>query len=62
MQTQNFYKGLDSTTQTMIDASARGALIKKNENEAYELLEDIASNLYMWSYERSMPHRKIDGI
>ena len=62
MQIQNFYMGLDSTTQTMIDVSVGGALMKKNENEAYELLEDMVNNLYMWSYERSMPHKKTDGI
>ena len=62
MQIQNFYKGLDSTTKTMIDSLARGALMKKNVNEAYDLLEDMVANIYMWSYARSMPPKKTSRI
>ena len=46
----------------MIDALAKGALMKKNENEAYELLEDMAANLYMWSNERSTTPKKVIRI
>ena len=47
MQIYDFYKDLTSDSQTLIDASARGALMKKKENEAFELLEDKASNNYL---------------
>ena len=48
MQIYNFYKDLTSDSRTLIDASTRGALMKKNENKAFELLEDMASNNYLW--------------
>ena len=34
MHILNFYKGLTSTSRTLIDASSEGALMKKNEDEA----------------------------
>ena len=39
-----FYNGLSDPTQTFIDASARGALMKKTTDQAYEILEDMATN------------------
>ncbi|XP_024022201.1 uncharacterized protein LOC112091842 [Morus notabilis] len=38
-----------------------GALMKKTEDEAYELLEDMATNNYQWPSERSIP-KKIAGL
>ena len=36
--------------------------MKKNENEAYELLKDMVSNNYLWSSERLPPPKKVAGI
>jgi len=59
MQVHNFYNGLSGTTRTLIDASAGGALMKKTEDEAYELLEDMATNNYQWPSERSLPKKTV---
>ena len=53
-QVQTFYNGLGSTTRTMIDATARGTLMGKTSEVAYELLEEMASNNYQWSLEWSI--------
>ena len=36
----------------MIDAAAGGALMDKERDEAYELLEEMASDNYQWQSER----------
>ena len=36
--------------------------MKKNENKAYELLEDMASNNYLWSSKRLPLPKKVGGI
>ena len=61
MQVHNFYNGLTGTTRTLIDASAGGTLMKKTDEEAYELLEDMATNNYQWPSERSTP-KKVAGV
>ena len=55
MQIHSFYKGLTSIARTLLDTSARGAIMKKNEDETYELLEDMDANKYLWSSERLTP-------
>ncbi|XP_038981145.1 uncharacterized protein LOC120110395 [Phoenix dactylifera] len=44
-----------------IDAVAEGTLMSKPTEEAYELLEEMASNNYQWSNERGMP-KKVPGM
>ena len=44
MQVHHFYNGLSYPTRTLIDASARGVIMGKNEVEAYQILENIALN------------------
>ena len=44
MQVHTFYNSLRDATKTVIDASAGGALMKKTTNQAYEILEDAATN------------------
>ena len=44
MQVHTFYNGLSDSTRTVIDASARGALMKKTIDQAYGILEDMATN------------------
>ncbi|KAH9745008.1 hypothetical protein KPL70_003905 [Citrus sinensis] len=57
LQVQTFYNGLGSNTITMIDAAAGGTLMGKTSEAAYELLEEMASNNYQWTSERSMPRK-----
>ena len=44
MQVHTFYNGLSYSTRTIINASAGGALMKKTTYQAYEILEDTATN------------------
>ena len=39
-----FYNDLSDSARTIIDAIVGGALMKKTTNQAYEILEDIATN------------------
>ena len=57
-----FYKGLTRYARTLIDASAGGALMKINENEVHEMLEDMVSNNYLWPSERLPLPKKVVGI
>ncbi|CAL9011906.1 unnamed protein product [Prunus brigantina] len=57
MQVQTFYNGLNTTSKTLIDAAAGGALMAKTQDEAYEFLETMASNNYQWPSERAMPKK-----
>ncbi|KAH9697831.1 hypothetical protein KPL71_023777 [Citrus sinensis] len=59
LQVQTFYNGLRSNTRTMIDAATGGTLMGKTPEAAYELLEEMASNNYQWSSERSMPRKTV---
>ena len=39
-----FYNGLGDLARTIIDALVGGALMKKTIDQAYEILEDTATN------------------
>ena len=52
LEIQFFYNRLQLTTKMMVDAAAGGVLMRKNRDEAYELLEEIASNDYQWQTEK----------
>ena len=39
-----FYNSLSDSAKRIIDASARGALLKKTIDKAYEILEDTTTN------------------
>ena len=41
IQVHHFYNGSIRTTRTLLDASAGGALMRKSEDEAYQILENI---------------------
>ena len=45
----------------MIDATVGGALMGKERDEAYELLEEMASNNYQCQSERVTP-KKVMGV
>ena len=57
----HFYNGLSIPTRTLIDASTGGAIMGKNEVEAYQILENIALNNYQWPIERVAP-KKPTGV
>ena len=46
----------------MIDASAAGALMKKTTDQAYEILEDAATNTNQWPRDRITPVKAVGGI
>ena len=62
MQVHTFYNGLRNATRTVIDASAGGSLMKKIMDQAYEILEDAATNTNQWPREKTTPVKAIDGI
>jgi len=53
LEIEFFYKGLVQSTRNMIDAAARGSLMVKTTNDAYALLDEIASNSYQWGSDRA---------
>ena len=57
----HFYNRLSVPTRTLIDASAGGAILGKNEIEAYRILENIALNNCQWPTERAVP-KKVAGV
>ena len=61
MQVHHFYNGLSHPTMTLIDASVEGAIMGKNEVEAYQILENIALNDCQWPVKR-VGLKKLDGV
>ena len=61
MQVHTFYNGLRNATRTMIDASAGGAVMKKTTDQAYEILEDAATNTNQWPREKATPVNTVGG-
>ncbi|KAG9444863.1 hypothetical protein H6P81_016203 [Aristolochia fimbriata] len=47
------YNGITVSTRSLIDAAAGGTMNKKTPNEVYELIEEMASNMYQYPVERS---------
>ena len=56
-----FYNGLGDLARTIIDASVGGALMKKTTDQAYEILEDTATNTNQWPRDRSTPRKSVAG-
>ena len=61
MEVHTFYNGLSNATRTMIDASAGRALMKKTIDQAYEILEDAATNTNQWPREKVTPIKAAGG-
>ena len=55
MQVHHSYNGLSHPTRNLIDASAGGAIMGKNEVEAYQILENITLNDCQWPVEKAAP-------
>ncbi|KAL5540392.1 hypothetical protein UlMin_045237 [Ulmus minor] len=62
IQMETFYNGLNAQTRTIVDAASNGALMSKTYNEAYALLERMASNNYQWPTERVPAGRRVAGV
>ena len=58
---QTFYNGLNDSARTIVDASTGGVLMKKTIDQAYEILEDIATNSIKWPRDRSAPTKPLTG-
>ena len=54
---QTFYNGVTQPMRSTIDAVAGGTLINKTEDEAYNLIEEMALNNFQWSTERGQRKR-----
>ena len=61
MQVHTFYNRLRDATRTVIDASIGGALMKKTTDQAYEILEDVATNTNKWPRDRITPVKAMGG-
>ena len=59
---ETFYNGLNGQTQTIVDASANGAILAKTYNKAYEILERMAHNNYQWLAKRAVVARRVTGV
>ncbi|KAL5541145.1 hypothetical protein UlMin_044362 [Ulmus minor] len=62
IQMETFYNGLNAQTRTIVDVASNGALMSKTYNEAYALLERMASNNYQWPTKRVPARRRIAGV
>ena len=54
---QAFYNGVTQSVRSTIDAAARGTLMNKTEDEAYNLIEEMSLNNFQWSTEQGQPKR-----
>ena len=61
MQVHTFYNDLSDSTKIVIDASVRGALMKKTTDQAYGILEDMATNSNKWPRDRMIPRKAVGG-
>ena len=62
MQVHTFYNGLSDSTRTVINASAWGTLMKKTTDQAYGILEDMATNSNQWPRERMISRKAVGGV
>ena len=60
-ESSSFYNALSRPTRTLIDAYVGGAIMGKNEVEAYQIIENIALNDCQWPIERAAP-KKLAGV
>ena len=62
MQVHTFYNGMRDETRIVIDASVGGAIMKKTTNQAYEILEDAATNNNQWPRDRITSVKVVGGV
>ena len=61
MQVHTFYNDLRDASGTVIDGSTEGALMKKTTNQAYEILEDTATNINQWPRDKITQVKAVGG-
>ena len=61
MEVHTFYNGLSDSTRIIIDASVGGALMKKTTDQAYGILEDMATNSNQWPRDRMILRKAMGG-
>ena len=61
MQVHTFCNVLSEPTRTIIDASVRGALMKKTTDQAYGILKDMTTNSNEWPKDRLIPRKAVGG-
>ncbi|XP_041011423.1 uncharacterized protein LOC121255209 [Juglans microcarpa x Juglans regia] len=61
LQVHMFYNGLNGQTRTIVDAASGETLMSKTAEGATYFLEEMASNNYQWTTERTMA-KKVAGI
>ncbi|KAL0386054.1 UNVERIFIED_CONTAM: hypothetical protein Sradi_2999700 [Sesamum radiatum] len=52
-QVQTFYNGVTLANRATIDAAAGGTIMKKLPSEAFNIIDEIATNLYPYGLERT---------
>ena len=52
---QAFYDGVTQSVRSTINAAAGGTLMSKIEDEAYNLIEEMALNNFQWSIDQTHP-------
>jgi len=57
MIVQAFYKGMTQPIRSTINAAVEETLMNKTEDEAYNLIEEMALNNFQWSNERGELNR-----
>ena len=62
IQRETLYNGLNIATKQVVYVSANGAILSKTYNEAYEILERIASNNFQWANVGSNLGKKTRGV
>ena len=61
MQVHTFYNGLIDSIRKVIVASERGVLMKNTTDQAYGILEDMATNSNQWPRDRMIPRKAVEG-
>ncbi|KAL0400100.1 UNVERIFIED_CONTAM: hypothetical protein Sradi_2353300 [Sesamum radiatum] len=59
-QVQTFYNGVTLANRATIDAAAGGTIMKKLPSEAFNIIDEIAINLYSYGQERA--NKRTAGI
>ncbi|KAL4347644.1 hypothetical protein GQ457_17G008940 [Hibiscus cannabinus] len=57
-----FYNGVNSPARMMLDASANGTLLDKSQEEAFDILDRVASNDYQFPTTRLGAGRRAPGM
>ncbi|KAG9450614.1 hypothetical protein H6P81_010579 [Aristolochia fimbriata] len=57
MQVQTFYNGVTTQARSIMDAAAGGTMNRKTPEEAYDLIEEMTANTYLYPVERTTVRR-----